>query len=489
MAWDMLRRRLQLGHSFFMKYRKEFHFPDSITDYSPASMLAKLQEEVKNLTSSDDKMWYVLAYYPHHNEGTRHERDERERLCVLKDDWLNVIWRFRGGESSSHWDRNTSVTADPEEGEKLSSSGLEEVPEVWEGNTTPAEGVSFTTIQEQDEREWKSAARSNVNGNADDPALPSAVESHKALNFFTGELKILYAEVMRKFERWCVNRENGEEEKQGIATMHADVSKLVQDGLREVKHNNTLNMEYTRYNVVIREGLGVKMAGWPPDVPIDRAATINFGAIHWVVMTKTQHDKLTAEHNAKLGARSLRKKQRSDARIPHGPRAKKDAPLQTLTQPQPQAQAQTQPMVLAAGAGTTMTPTTMLTFNIVGNAAALHAPSVLSTEDLVSSDPAPFQVPPAASIDVPFNFTFPPHTFDSSVPVDVNLDMDAIAPGMPLLPADITLPHLVDETPFPDSLRLPTPPPVSPLQSPSVLTTSQAANKRDARSLDKEEAQ
>ncbi|KAF8181229.1 hypothetical protein K438DRAFT_1768062 [Mycena galopus ATCC 62051] len=370
-------------------------------------------------------------------------------------------------------------------------------------------------------------------GNADDPALPNAVDSGNALDFFADELKIPYPDVMRKFERWCVNRDNGEEEKQDIGSVRADVSRLVQDGLRDVKHSRIINMEYTHYDVAIREGLGVELAGWPADVPIERAATMTVetarrirdgfksGVIRWVVMTKTQREELAAEHNAKraeLGAGSLRKRvQRSDAGVPRGPRAKKSADepqvqTQHQAEPQPQAEPQTQtqtptpPMVLTAGAGTVITNvrTVAVTPNVVGvDGAVSQALPVFNT--LSFTDPAPFLAPPtflgppAVGPDVPSSFTFPTvfpdNTFDASVPLDTDLDMDGIAREMLALgidfslsghapiAGDIGLSYLPVESPFPDSLRLPTPPPLSPIPSPPVLIL-QNGNKRGASSLE-----
>ncbi|KAF8132142.1 hypothetical protein K438DRAFT_1998698 [Mycena galopus ATCC 62051] len=360
-------------------------------------------------------------------------------------------------------------------------------------------------------------------GNADDPALPNAVDSGNALDFFADELRIPYPDVMRKFERWCVNRDNGEEEKQDIGSVRADVSRLVQDGLRDVKHSRIINMEYTHYDVAIREGLGVELAGWPADVPIERAATMTVetarrirdgfksGAIRWVVMTKTQREELAAEHNAQraeLGAGSLRKRaQRSDAGVPRGPRAKKSADEpQAQTQPQtaPQTQPPTPPMVLTAGAGTAITNLSTATFtsNVVGvDGAVSQARPALDTP---FADSAPFLAPPTflgppVGANMPSSFTFPTvfpdNTFDASVPLDTDLDMDGIAREMLALgidfslsghapvAGDISLSYLPVESPFPDSLRLPTPPPLSPVLSPAVLI-SQNGNKRGASSLE-----
>ncbi|KAF8212542.1 hypothetical protein K438DRAFT_2010749 [Mycena galopus ATCC 62051] len=129
MAWEMLRSRLTLGHSFFLKYQKELRLPDSIADFSPVSTSAQLQEEVKKLNLADGKMRHVLAYYPHHNEGTRHERNETERLCILRDDWLTVIQRM-GSSTLAGYSTSSSDLRKPNE--EVSVSSLENVEEPWQ---------------------------------------------------------------------------------------------------------------------------------------------------------------------------------------------------------------------------------------------------------------------------------------------------------------------------------------------------------------------
>ncbi|KAF8149204.1 hypothetical protein K438DRAFT_2086847 [Mycena galopus ATCC 62051] len=76
-------------------------------------------------------------------------------------------------------------------------------------------------------------------------------------------------------------------------------------------------MEWVNYEVAIREARGIELAGLPPNIPLSRPGTWNVekarrfrdrlcnGSIHWVAMTKAQHDELKAEHNqrrAEMGA-------------------------------------------------------------------------------------------------------------------------------------------------------------------------------------------
>ncbi|KAF8146734.1 hypothetical protein K438DRAFT_1990248 [Mycena galopus ATCC 62051] len=147
MAWEMLRKRIRLGHDFFLKYQKELRLPDSITDFSPASTTAKLQEEVKNLETADEKMRHVLAYYPHHYEGASTQRDERDRMRILRDDWLTIIQNLQGNESMDNFLRENSPAASRDR-EEAQNPVLENITELWEEETPPQEDLSFVSVPE-----------------------------------------------------------------------------------------------------------------------------------------------------------------------------------------------------------------------------------------------------------------------------------------------------------------------------------------------------
>ncbi|KAJ6628302.1 hypothetical protein B0H10DRAFT_1940499 [Mycena sp. CBHHK59/15] len=188
-------------------------------------------------------------------------------------------------------------------------------------------------------------------GNADDPTLLHCIDSDDTMEFFGQNLGIPTVDVLHRFESWSCTLDQGTKDKNDVNSVRKQVSKLVQDGLRKlfsaivhawlpnsvvgkIKNNNNL-MEYVNYNIVIHEGKGVELTGWPADVPMTRPATMNVetawqirdqlrtGEIHWVAMTKTQHNELITEHNAQheaMGAGALRKRAlRSDIGTKRGP--------------------------------------------------------------------------------------------------------------------------------------------------------------------------
>ncbi|KAF8198668.1 hypothetical protein K438DRAFT_1966635 [Mycena galopus ATCC 62051] len=178
-------------------------------------------------------------------------------------------------------------------------------------------------------------------GHADNAALPHAVDSDNALNFFAQVIGMPTVDVVRKFEQWCCTQDSGSREKNDINSVRKEVSKLVTEGLRKIKNNIKIKMDYVNYDFEVREAKGVELTGWPVDVPVAHPSTMNVetarrirdmlrsGAIHWTPLTRAQQKDLTAEHNAQreaLSSGSLKKRaERSDKGHAHGPRAAKPA--------------------------------------------------------------------------------------------------------------------------------------------------------------------
>ncbi|KAJ7601264.1 hypothetical protein DFH06DRAFT_1353560 [Mycena polygramma] len=106
-AWEIMRKRLELGQAFFKKYLKEFRYPDSVVDFSPASTTTELKESLAEHKTGDAQLRHLMAYYPHHNGSLRNYQD---RLRVMSADWDTVIQLARGEEVPE--DREEDVSYD-----------------------------------------------------------------------------------------------------------------------------------------------------------------------------------------------------------------------------------------------------------------------------------------------------------------------------------------------------------------------------------------
>ncbi|KAJ7719765.1 hypothetical protein B0H14DRAFT_2642890 [Mycena olivaceomarginata] len=234
-------------------------------------------------------------------------------------------------------------------------------------------------------------------GNADDDSLPQAVDSDNALEFFLQEMGTDQLDVMRKFEHYSCTMDEATRKKNDSKSVRADMSKRLTKGLPSdvplemILRNTKVVMEYAKYDVVIRGGHGVEMAGWPKDVPVERAGTMNAetvrrilrmilaGEIRWVSMSKEARAALIKEQDAQRaesGGTLLKRKERSDKGAIRGPRVK-----QTNKTPR-----DTIPTLAAVGAGSGL-PVPIPSLS--------HSPSVL--DDNVSRIPSTTHAPPVPS--------------------------------------------------------------------------------------------
>jgi hypothetical protein len=68
-AWELMRKRLELGREFLNKYVKEFKNPDYIEDFSPASTSKELTDELTANCSTEGAnenfpVWDVFQRIP-----------------------------------------------------------------------------------------------------------------------------------------------------------------------------------------------------------------------------------------------------------------------------------------------------------------------------------------------------------------------------------------------------------------------------------------
>ncbi|KAJ6512713.1 hypothetical protein C8R45DRAFT_1087847 [Mycena sanguinolenta] len=128
-----------------------------------------------------------------------------------------------------------------------------------------------------------------MRGNPDDPNVPHFVDSDKARLFFRQTFNMDMLDVLRKFEQWSCNRDAGLKDCTDLDFLRSEIARLLAEGLCKIKNNKTLEMDYVNYRLRIVYKLGVMLAGWPEWVDIGD------GTIHWVVMTKSQHNEVARE--------------------------------------------------------------------------------------------------------------------------------------------------------------------------------------------------
>ncbi|KAJ6456044.1 hypothetical protein C8R45DRAFT_943726 [Mycena sanguinolenta] len=163
-------------------------------------------------------------------------------------------------------------------------------------------------------------------GNPNDASLPHIEDSGGSRRFCIEALEMDEYDFVRAFERWaCQQDAGGPKQNHKLTVIQKEVSEMLNGGLRKVKNDDSLSMEYVNYRVDIVHKLGVELAGWPAWVEMARASKLSAenardihqklksGAIHWVALTRSQRDAVAEEIKERRAQGPLKpRKQRSD---------------------------------------------------------------------------------------------------------------------------------------------------------------------------------
>ncbi|KAJ6582176.1 hypothetical protein B0H19DRAFT_1252300 [Mycena capillaripes] len=154
----------------------------------------------------------------------------------------------------------------------------------------------------------------------DDPAVPHIVDSNNVCAYFQQVFRKSFIDFLRKFEQWSCVQDTEEKEQNDVDSVRKQIVTLILDGLRKIKNKKNIGMDYVNYKLDIQHKLGVKLAGWPTEIPFVRPLKLRAeqareirdglrsGLIHWVALSKTQRRDLAEE----LAGDGLRRKERSD---------------------------------------------------------------------------------------------------------------------------------------------------------------------------------
>ncbi|KAJ7724934.1 hypothetical protein DFH07DRAFT_971051 [Mycena maculata] len=164
---------------------------------------------------------------------------------------------------------------------------------------------------------------------AEDSAVPNIVDSDNAREFFKQVFGKSFSDFVRKFEQWSCTLDKDDDGRNDVQSVCKQIVLQILDGLRKIKNNRKLAMEYVNYRSDIVHKLGVELAGWPSKItfasPIKLSADqareirdgLRSGAIHWVALTPSQREEVAKEINE---GPVRKRKPRNDQGRPRGPR-------------------------------------------------------------------------------------------------------------------------------------------------------------------------
>ncbi|KAJ7475392.1 hypothetical protein B0H11DRAFT_2235344 [Mycena galericulata] len=229
--------------------------------------------------------------------------------------------------------------------------------------------------------------------------LPHVVDSDDSAKFFKQVLGVDVLDALRKFEQYSCTLDDGEKDRNDIASVRKQIVMLILEGLRKLKRSKTACMNYVQYDLDVRHKLGIELSGWPGSIEMQRPALLRAddartirdmlrsGAIHWTPLTKSQKEDLAEElAEAREDGPLRQRKERSDRGKPRGPRTKKGA-ASDGEEDEEEDEEQEQDQDQEEEEEEELTPSTATTTLAV--AAAPPASTLPSTAALTPSVPAP----------------------------------------------------------------------------------------------------
>ncbi|KAJ7302545.1 hypothetical protein DFH08DRAFT_826563 [Mycena albidolilacea] len=153
----------------------------------------------------------------------------------------------------------------------------------------------------------------NLKGHIQDLTEPYMMQSAGSLDFFREVLRLDPLDVIAKFEQWCCAREKGFTGVDTLASMRAEVTKMIKTGLVFASRRQKCAMNYKRYIKAVVLGYGCELVGWPKSVnfvsPTNITSVYNMtalrdalkdGTCRWKSINEEERKKWRAEYERQV---------------------------------------------------------------------------------------------------------------------------------------------------------------------------------------------
>ncbi|KAG1857941.1 hypothetical protein C8R48DRAFT_606727, partial [Suillus tomentosus] len=161
------------------------------------------------------------------------------------------------------------------------------------------------------------------------------------MDFWEDVLQTEADEIARKLEQWACMADLDEHEM--VQNMQHVCTRLLNSGLRTIAKRRDICINYTNFDIAMKDKLTIDLKGWPEGVPFQSPTSINDlkallkvcdalkdGSCRWFHMSPHQREeyaaKLTA-HQKKGEVIGKLCKKHADAGVPHKCKGKENAPL------------------------------------------------------------------------------------------------------------------------------------------------------------------
>ncbi|KAF7967193.1 hypothetical protein HWV62_35594 [Athelia sp. TMB] len=188
-------------------------------------------------------------------------------------------------------------------------------------------------------------------GHVNDTSEPTWYSTHNSMQFVEDVLKLEPDNIAMRYKQWACSKEENLDERDTLGDLRKQCVKIILKGLRFIKNNRKLEMEYVNYEKMVQV-LKVALIGWPKTVKFASPSLIGTvgemkvlrdnlksGKCHWQKQTAAQLVARLTELEANGQTLTKKRKTRSDAGRPRNgkenakPAQKKHKTATTVARP------------------------------------------------------------------------------------------------------------------------------------------------------------
>ncbi|KAH7923676.1 hypothetical protein BV22DRAFT_1014944 [Leucogyrophana mollusca] len=173
-------------------------------------------------------------------------------------------------------------------------------------------------------------------GHVNDSGDPTWYGTDNSMDFVEDVLHQDPDETCWLFEQWGCSRNQNIAERDSLLNVRRTCVRLIKSGLKGITGRKTTPvMNYDNYEIAIMKNMGIKLVGWPIDVPFMSPSKIctvteirklrdalKDGSCHWVTMSAAEVE----QHTKNIAARRAAGETVGKPRAPRGDRGKKRGP-------------------------------------------------------------------------------------------------------------------------------------------------------------------
>ncbi|KIN94170.1 hypothetical protein M404DRAFT_72877, partial [Pisolithus tinctorius Marx 270] len=204
-------------------------------------------------------------------------------------------------------------------------------------NTATARDVNYTVdritkeLENLRDRTGIYATLFVTHGHVNDTIQSTWTATDNSADFWQDVIQQPVTDIVHKYEQWACTQGQNIVERDNLASVRKQVTKMILDGLRQATNKRNIVMNYLNYERSIILAYSIKLVGWPTDIKFVNPSSIGVisevirlrdalrsGACFWKKLSKRERQEFSAQWESQVtaGEAVLKpRKKRADAGV------------------------------------------------------------------------------------------------------------------------------------------------------------------------------